>query len=585
MEIMKGKIGALVGLILILLCIFYIERDPRFFSSKQIVHNQSVPPEFLVFGTLGKVMKQLNVVYAVPRDFSLFPSSQSSRSATRLTLKQQSPLLEKYQFRANPGRVQSLPSSLVISESDFKDGWPSLSIVMDEENLYDPEKGILTHKLKRGQDWERLGYVSYYEDGNLVFGSGVGVRLHGGNTARRWELRRPGFRLYLRNVYGLNQIEPGILYSIESKPIKHLVIVEDTPKYAPFINCVAYEISRHIGAIVPDSKPILFFLNGEFVGTYAVVEHVHRRQWEYHIGHSNFAFFNPQGKSDKRSEDLYSNFKRWARDLNREMTFKEAGKRVDLDNLSRQIISIVFLGTTDWRQGAAVLDLSESDAKWFWINWDMNHSILDCRKEWGWLEGITRESWEQEGFELILAGKKWYVRNARVRSMRIWDVRSILFARLIKESPEYCKYFVRLIMDILNHRLTADFFQPLVERYKRLAISYGFERETYTRIEKFVQNRPIFLRKQIQQYFDEGECFLCEMDGPHGIQYEIDGYAEKAGYRGWYFKGKKMTVKILVHPRGFFSHWEVNGKKIVDTDLVLRINTKTKIKPIFKMED
>jgi len=582
---MKGKIGALVGLILILLCIFYLERVPRFLSSKHIVHNQSVPPEFLVYGTLGKVMKILNLVYAVPRDFSRFPSSQFSKSATRLTLRQQTPLFGQYQFRANPGREQSLPSSLVISEGDFKDGWPLLSIAVDEKNLYDPEKGILTHKLKRGQEWERLAYVSYYEDGNLVFASGAGLRLHGGNATRRWEWRKPGYRLYFRNVYGLNQIKPGILFDVESKPMKHLVIVADNPENAPFINCVAYEISRHIGIIVPNSKPILFFLNGEFLGSYAAVEHVHKRQWEYHLGQDNFTFFCYKGKSDKKSKNLYENFKRWARDLNREMTIEEAGKRVDLDNLSRQIIAIVFLGTSDWRQGAAVLDLNRSDAKWIWINWDMNHSIRDCRSEWGWLEGFTREPWEQEGFELILAGKKWYVRNAKVRSLRIWDVRSILFARLIKESPEYCDYFVRLMMDIMNHRLTADFFKPLIERYKRLAISYGFGREAYTRIEKYVQNRPIFLRKQIQQLFGKGKCCLCDVEGPHGIQYEIDGYAEKAGYQGWYFEGDKLTVKILDFPQGIFSHWEVNGKKIEDPNLEYTVSIKTRIKPVFNTTD
>jgi hypothetical protein len=582
---MKGKIGALIGLILILLCVFYLERDPRFLSSKHLVHNRSVPPEFLAYGTLGKVMKMLNLVYAVPRDFSRYPSSQFSRSATRLALRQQTPLLGQYQFIANPGREQSLPSSRVITESDFLDGWPLLSIAIDEKCLYDPEKGILTHKLKRGLDWERLGYVSHYEDGNLVFASGVGVRLHGGDATRRWEWRKPGYRLYFRNVYGLNQIEPGMLFDVESKPMKHLVIVADTPEYAPFINCVAYKISKQIGAIVPESKSILFYLNGKFIGTYAAVEHVHKRQWEYHVGHNNFVFYITKGKSDERSTRLHDSFKKWARDLNIKISMKEAAKRVDLDNLSRQIISIVFLGTTDWRQGAAVLDLNKPDAKWTWINWDMNHSILDGLSEWGWLEGITRESWEQEGFELILAGKKWYVRNAKVRSLRIWDVRSILFARLIKESPEYCEYFVRLMMDILNHRLRDDFFQPLIERYKRLAISYGFEREAYTRIEKYVQNRPAFLRKQIQQYFKKGECFLCEVEGPTGIQYQIDGYPEKAGYQGWYFEGDKLTVKILDFSQEIFSHWEVNGKKIEDPNLEYTVSIKTRIKPVFNRVD
>ena len=85
---MKRLTAALFGLILIFCCAFYLERTPQFTSSKHIVHSQSVPPEFLVYGTLGKIMKQLNVVYAVPRDFSLYPSSQTSMSASRLKLRQ-----------------------------------------------------------------------------------------------------------------------------------------------------------------------------------------------------------------------------------------------------------------------------------------------------------------------------------------------------------------------------------------------------------------------------------------------------------------------------------------------------------------
>jgi len=593
---MKRLAAALFGLILIFCCVLYLERTPQFTSSKQIIYNQSVPPEFLVYGTLGKIMKQLNVVYAVPRDFSLYPSSQTSMSASRLRLRQRSPLLEKYQFKANPGRMQSLPSSLVISENDFKEGWPLLSIVVDEKNLYDPEKGILIHRLEKGQDWERLAHVSYYEDGQLMFASGAGLRIHGGDESRRKAGKRRSFRLYFRNVYGINHIEPGILYSLESKPIKHLVVARDTLRHIPFIANAAFEIANRIGAKVPESKPILLFLNGELKGTYCLSEHVHQRQWAYHIGHDNFAFYHlehitypffrlERNKSDARSLRLYRELGMRAMDLNKKMTMKEAETLVDLDNLSRQIISIIFCGTTDWRQGAAVLDLSKPAAKWFWINWDVNQSIMDYRGESGWLKSNQRVAWKQEGFELILSGKNWYVQNAKARHMRRWDVRAILFARLIRESPEYCEYFVQLMMDILNHRLTADFFQPLVDKYKNLANSYGFKKRAFTRIEIYVQNRPKFLRKQIQLYFSEGKYFPCEVIGSDGIQYEIDGYPESSGYRGWYFKEKKITVKILKHAGGIFSHWVVNGKKVKGTYLKHRVLTKTSIYPVFKSQD
>ncbi|MFC2165332.1 CotH kinase family protein [Acidobacteriota bacterium] len=593
---MKRLTAPLFGLVLIFSCLIFLERTPQFTSAKQIVHSQSVPPEFLVYGTLGKIMKQLNFVYAVPRDFSLYPSHPTGMSALRLRLRQKSPLLEKYQFNTNPNKMQSLPSSLAISESDFKDGWPLLSIVVDEDNLYNPEKGILIHRLEKGQDWERLAYVSYYEDGQLKFASGAGLRIHGGDESRRKPRRERSFRLYFRNVYGINHIEPGVLFGPESKPIKHLVVGRDSQKHMPFIANAAFEIARRIGATVPESKPVLLFLNGDLKGTYFISEHVHQRQWAYHIGHENFAFYRLEhvtypffrlmrDRSDDRSLRLYRELGMRAMDLDKKMTMKEAGKLVDLDNLSRQIISIVFCGTTDWRQGAAVLDTNEPEAKWFWINWDMNESIMDFRRESGWIEGNQRVAWKQEGFELILAGKNWYIQNPKVRHMRRWDIRAILFSRLIKESPEYREYFVRLMMDILNHRLTIDFFQPLVDKYKKLANAYGFKKSAFIRIERYVQNRPTFLRKQIQQYFSQGKCYPCEVTGPDEIKYEIDSHPESSGYQGWYFKDKIITVKILKHAEGIFSHWVVNGKRVEGADLEHRVFSKTNIYPVFKSQD
>lgn len=426
-----------------------------------------------------------------------------------------------------------------------------------------------------------MAYISYFEERNLVFASGAGVRIHGSVFTRRREDIPPGFRLYFRDAYGVDRVEPGSLYDFKSKPIKHLVATSDKHRHAPFINSVAYEISKRIGAQVPECKPAMLFLNGELQGAYSLVERLHKRQWEYHFGHDNFVFYRYRSKMDKKSAKLHDELKSWAMDFSKKMTWEEAEKRVNLESLSRHIIFIAFCGNTDWSQGAAVLDLSKPNANWSWISWDLDDCILDRRSLLKWVNP-PRQPWEQESFELVLSSKLWSL-GERTLGLPIKRryVRAILFSRLIKESPEYRDYFIRLTMDILNHRLTASYYVPLINNYKKMAISYGFRDETHTWIRKFFRNRPNIIRAHMTYFFSEGDCLECEVRGPGGINYEIDGYPESAGYRGMYFKRKKITVKILDQTRDIFSHWIVNGEKVETPCLEHEVLTKTYIEPVF----
>ena len=75
----------------------------------------------------------------------------------------------------------------------------------------------------------------------------------------------------------------------------------------------------------------------------------------------------------------------------------------------------------------------------------------------------------------------------------------------------------------------------------------------------------------------------CQVKGPDGIQYQIDGYPAKPGYRGSYFKGMPIKINIASDHQAAFSHWLVNGEKVSGKDLVYQVKSETVIEPVLSI--
>ena len=58
------------------------------------------------------------------------------------------------------------------------------------------------------------------------------------------------------------------------------------------------------------------------------------------------------------------------------MTVSEINPIIDVAKLSRQYVAVMFLGTTDWNQGALV-ETDNNNNKYYWIAMDLDHSFDD----------------------------------------------------------------------------------------------------------------------------------------------------------------------------------------------------------------
>jgi len=102
---------------------------------------------------------------------------------------------------------------------------------------------------------------------------------------------------------------------------------------------------------------------------------------------------------------------------------------------------------------------------------------------------------------------------------------------------------------------------------------------------EFMENRSGFLRNDFKKYYGDkfptGESVLCTVQGPPEITYRIDGYLEKPGYQGWYFKGQTIDIQIEKPFQNRFSHWIVNGEKKTDEHLILPVDGEMVIESSF----
>ncbi len=539
-----------------------LEDEPFFMPLKKSLQNRTIPSPLLNFGKRGQIMERLGLRYVVPKDYETQFDEDSAEFSNRNIISLDTSRLQyRKEWSTTKETVpEKMPSSLVMNETTISN-IPTLSVVVDRYDLYDEFTGIFTNCYKRGRNWERPCYISYYEKGKLLFATGAGVRTHGGKI-RSHKLK--SIRLYFRDIYGHNQFKPGILFDKSSEPLEHL-IVRKVSNF-PFVNSLAFDISRKMGCYAPYTKPVKLYLNGEIHGhgNFILIEHL---SWEYvlsHFGHRNFVFYRTKGRKDIPAE--YRELVRWTKET-APVTMRGAQKWIDLDNFSRWWISHLFCANSDPYQGVALLDRSSSEPRWFWINWDMDHSIRNI------YERDIEHLWEQRKTIDDLMHQKVKVTKR--------DPRALLFRRLINEDPAYRKYFMKLMMNVLNHMLTPEFFNSRVNHYQEIAESFGIETGYIREIRLFLKHRPAYLMLLMNRYCDFPESYRCTVRAPARLSLEIDGFTHSGNYTGRYFEATSVIVKIKT--RKNVRYWLVNGRKTAEgrNTLTCRVRSETVIQPIF----
>ncbi len=556
---------------------YLIEKADGFKDTKTRLQKITLPSTPTKLGKRATLLEQLGLVYVFPKDYSKYYDPNTGQSNFDHVISLDSPLPAYRQSWIDHRQIplEAYPSSTVLDPEITASGLPILSVVVADKDLNDPETGIITNRKRKGKEWERPCFISYYNNGQLLFASGAGIRIHGGSKYKR---PMESLRFYFRKAYGYDQFQPGIIFNNQSIPIKQ-VIARIENRYA---NLLALDLSRRIGCLTPEVHPVVVYLNGKKFGKrYALIEHLDKDWLRSHFGHDDFILLRTTGHPEMRKiSSAYQKLKKWVYDTDIRMTMAEVDKRVDIRNLSLWFVSQFFTADNDMYQGPLLRDRTKPDARWFWVNWDMDQSFVNP------YEADVKILWQQSlNMHNVIRNPKRDRKNPRTARFQNKDPRAILFRRLSSEDPDYKIYFERLFMDTLNHKINPPYLNAWLDRQRDAILPLNTDdRAFFQTLAEFLQHRPAYLRKMMRTYYDSPESHSCDVFGPIDQGITIDGYPSELPYKGWYFEGSQITLQIDPGKHHRLVGWRINGRIINSTESQFShtVMAPVRIEPIFK---
>ena len=451
---------------------------------------------------------------------------------------------------------QALPSSRAVPVGEVASGLPILSLTLDDADLNDPAKGLLPNKREHGEEWEREGSVSYFDAGKLMFASGVGVRIHGGSS--RIRAPRPGFRLYFRRKYGPRELPPGVLFSAAAQPVRRIVVHDDVRRDGKvdwyFANPLAYDIARAIGAIAPETKPVRFFLNGEYYGPFVVTERFDERFFAAHWGYDDILL----------SQEEMNKLWEWVR-TTRPLTMANVSQHVNIDNITRWFLAVAFTATRDAYQGPGqFLDRTKTSGGWFWVNWDMDQSFrrLEPRQLPVPPRTCRRRTPRPEPGGTAV-GHSFGAHRKRSTVSRLSEAR-----RAEGAEPS------------AHAGISDGAIRPLSDDGYSVTGSPAWI--TFPACRQFLERRRDFFRLTSEQWLNSPPSQRVVVTAPADVDVVIEGERVRTGYEGLYFPDIELTADIAEQHRQGFTGWQVNGHLMPPTlPLKFKAERETRIEAVF----
>jgi hypothetical protein len=263
---------------------------------------------------------------------------------------------------------------------------PTLSIVMDENDLFGDTDGIYNHPNKRGDEWERPASSELLRhDGVDGFQANCGVRIQG--DVSRLMNKKKSFRLHFKTAYGPAQLDYPFFRGSPVDSFKRIRLRaghQESWSYgsrsATYVRDQwARDTQLAMGRLSSRGNFVHLYLNGLYWGVYNAVERPDKDFAAAHLG-GNTADWDvlKHGPEIVDGDDLaWKEAHALARQgLSSPEAYAAIQQLVDVPNLIDYFLTNLYAGTTDWDANNYYVVRRRSPGSGFqFLSWDTETSL------------------------------------------------------------------------------------------------------------------------------------------------------------------------------------------------------------------
>ena len=279
---------------------------------------------------------------------------------------------------------------------------PMVSIYLEPEMLFGAARGIYSHPLGRGRDWERKAFVTLSaqrgephpgqtRDGD--FGVWAGLRIHG--NISRFPLKNPkhSLRIKFRGEYGPKRLDvpvfgerPGAEWkgydTLVLRSLSNDSVITDQEKAQYVRDAWLRESERAMGRPAARGRFVNLFLNGLYWGLYELVERTDEdfASWAYGGASDDYTIINDGPRElGPEDRDAWDRVLRLAEaGLKAPANYQRVAEQIDLDAFNDHWILGQFAARSFWPNAnwTVIAELDPEGRVYFPV-WDAEAALLD----------------------------------------------------------------------------------------------------------------------------------------------------------------------------------------------------------------
>jgi CotH protein/lamin tail-like protein len=399
---------------------------------------------------------------------------------------------------------------------------PVVSLLTDPSNLVRSDSGIYVpgvhfdkadpqwtgNYFQKGKQWEKPVHLEYFEaDGHAGFTQDAGLRIHGMMTR---QAAQKSLRIYAREEYGSKEISYPLLPQRTNTSYKRILLRSSMCSWngnTVFCDELSQEIARGLDMENQEYNPIVLYLNGEYWGIHTMRDRIDERYLAYMSGEDKDSvdliggnYMLVEAGSNQHYMELASYIEE--HDLAVDEHYRHVTEQVDLSSLIDYMITEIFFTNKDWPGNNQKCWRPQTPVgKWRWILYDLDAGFGKSDRDL-----IQQFSTDADDLPWEKA-----------------DIGTFLLKRLLK-NQEFEHLFISRFAELLNNEFSAEIttgkINLLMEMYEDELPNHidrwdypqslsHWKSDIYDEVISFLQRRPCYLARQLNQYFDAGLELEC----------------------------------------------------------------------------